>query len=240
MRGFFLFLVCSLFELSSSSSNSNDIAPLADLFTIYFYQPLAFASMHGRGGFRGGAHALRDVLFPEFRKLFNQKRSQLREGKGEEINDESNKEKVILEGGLLDNGFDGETKEERELRDQYREALLAWADAHDVGGLFLRYPDVMRTLLAIGLGIFLLIFLVFAILLGGLFARGIMGLLWLVTRREEFADGAGLNDPDGREPEKNPFGRMFDGTPIEYDWDPRLSPEERKAFKEGKLVKKDL
>ena len=27
---------------------------------------------------------------------------------------------------------------------------------------------------------------------------------------------------------------MFDGTPIEYDWDPRLSPEERRAFIEKK------
>ena len=32
---------------------------------------------------------------------------------------------------------------------------------------------------------------------------------------------------DAAEPERNPFGRMFDGTPVEYDWDPRLSEADR-------------
>ena len=35
------------------------------------------------------------------------------------------------------------------------------------------------------------------------------------------------------EPDSNPFGRMFaDGAPVEYEWDPRLSPAQRKDVAE--------
>jgi len=217
---FFVFPIHSITHITSHSTTS-------DLFTQYVYQPFALASMHGRGSFRGGAHALRDLVFPEFRQILKTKNNE----KNEDSKEGGERGKGI---GLLDRGFDGETIEERALRDQYRVVFLEWADKYDVGGLFLHYPGMMHSLLAIILGFFMLAVLGVAILLGGLFARSIMGLLWLLTGSDEFIDGAGLNTADGQEPEKNPFGRMFDGTPIEYDWDPRLSLEERRAFKERK------
>lgn len=224
---FWFFFVFPIHSITVQTSHSSTF----DLFTQYVYQPFAVASMHGRGSFRGGAHALRDLVFPEFRKISKKSEKKIDSKEGGEG------EKGI---GLLDRGFDGETIEERALRDQYRVVFLEWADKHDVGSLFLRYPGMMHSLLAIILGVFMLAVLGVAILLGGLFARSIMGLLWLLTGSDEFIDGAGLNSADGQEPEKNPFGRMFDGTPIEYDWDPRLSPEERRAFIEKKKeVKKE-
>jgi hypothetical protein len=176
----------------------------------YVRRPAALAARHVTAGWRGTLHAARDVLFPEFRDAATATNS----------------------SGLLDRGFPGETAGGAALRRAYRDRLLAAADAAGLPHFHARHPDVVRYGMAAALGAVMLALLAVVRAGTAACARAALAAAFAATKNDAFCD-----DEDGAEGGEraageaggpNVFNRMWEG-PVEYEWDPRLTPEQKAA-----------
>jgi hypothetical protein len=179
------------------------------------FGPVSSVLQHVTCGYRGAAHALRDVLFPSFR---------------------TDPAAAAASPGLLDRGFPDEAPGDLALRLAYRDALLRAADAAGVPSFAVAHPDGFRTAVATAAGLLLLAALTAVRLGTAVCARCTLRALFRATGNPMFNDEPGegtVTDPlSSAAGDPNVFSRMFSG-PIEYDFDPRLAaltPGQRAAW----------
>jgi hypothetical protein len=180
---------------------SSGVHPALDAYVVH---PAGVAARHVQAAWRGALHAVRDVLFPDFR---------------------AGGPARARSSGTLDVGFEGEALDDIALREAHRDWWLARADAYGVTALHARKPDVVRYGIAFTIGGALLLALLAVRVASAACARVTFKALLKATGDDMWEDTPGVPD-DG----SNVFNRIFTG-PVEYDFDPRLTPAEAEAMR---------
>lgn len=188
----------SIPTLSPSETDTSSSTEIVDspLQTIYRYSYCSY---------RGFLHALRDILFPEFRH---------------------NATLLANSYGKFDKGFPDESTEDSHLRYAIKENILFFADQFNVPEFYYHYPDTFRTLAAILVGILLFSILFCIKGITECLTRACFSILFKMTKNTLF-DDTEITENNG----DNVFSRMWNG-PVEYEFDPRLTEDQRKAFRE--------
>lgn len=224
---FFVCLAALLIAGSRVDASSMSWRKAERYFEAYVSEPYDTTSKHFTAGYRGLLHALRDVLFPEFRN-------------GTEPISHTPETEVAADGavkpqprsGYFDRGFDGETEEDKSLRLRHRDWWLDLADRWGLPELNKTHPDGLRYGMAVCVGLVLLGILNLVRACTACCARVCLRSLFKLTGNDAFNDEDDPNAIDAQDGSgrwNNVFNRMFQGE-VEYAFDPRLSQAQREAI----------
>jgi hypothetical protein len=137
--------------------------------------PLVRGVRRFRRSFRGTLHAVRDLLFPEYR------------GRDDVRKDSE---------GLLDTGFEDESLEDMASRRGVRDWWLARADAAGLPKLYRERPDTVRYGLAVVLGVVMLAALMVMRYISFYCARAGLALLFKLTGNDAYLEGEDSDVPE--------------------------------------------